>query len=99
MTTPMGYEMKSTFVTDFTIADMFGVNAIKDTYNRAFEEWKDNYVYLTELVIALNWKIFEWFNKNDEIAKLYDELWRKTDEYAVNNLNSEELKFFFRVTD
>lgn len=43
---------------DFTIADMCGRRAIHDTFKRAFEEWKDNYEYLTELVMVLNWKVW-----------------------------------------
>ena len=35
-----GYETITSFWSDFTIADRFGVNAIKDTYKRAFNEWK-----------------------------------------------------------
>ena len=54
MTLPNGYEMTTTFMRDFDIADMFGENAIKDTFKRAFNEWKENYVFLTELVISLN---------------------------------------------
>lgn len=30
-----GYVPKTTFWLDFSIADKFGLNAIKDTYNRA----------------------------------------------------------------
>lgn len=37
-----GYEPKTTFWTDFSIADMFGAEGIKDTYNRAKEDWQDN---------------------------------------------------------
>ena len=59
METPNGYKFVSTFPSDFTIADKFGESAIRDTFNRAFNEWKSNYVYLTELVISLNWKIWE----------------------------------------
>lgn len=40
------YQFKTTFWTDFSIADVFGVSAIKDTFNRAFEEWRDNYIYI-----------------------------------------------------
>ena len=50
----MGYEQKTTFWMDFSIADKFGIAAIKDTYKRAFNAWKDNHVYLTELVMVLN---------------------------------------------
>lgn len=99
MVLPNGYEMTTTFMRDFDIADMFGENAIKDTFNRAFNEWKDNYVYLTELVIALNWHIYKWYSKNDVLALLYNELWELADEYACENLNGEELSFFYRITD
>ena len=53
------YQMMTTFWSDFSIADRFGARAIKDTYERAFNEWKDNYQYLTELVMVLNWKIWQ----------------------------------------
>ncbi len=33
-----GYELKTTFWRDFTIADMFGVEAVEDTFYRAFNE-------------------------------------------------------------
>ena len=44
-----GYVPKTTFYMDFSIADKFGIEAIKDTYKRAFEGWKNDYIYLTAL--------------------------------------------------
>lgn len=41
-----GYELQTTFWSDFSIADRFGLSAIRDTFDRAFEEWKENYKYL-----------------------------------------------------
>lgn len=32
-----GYETKTTFWDDFSIAEMFGINAVRDTYKRAFD--------------------------------------------------------------
>lgn len=93
------YEMKTTFYSDFSIADHFGLDAVKDTYNRAFNEWKNDYIYLTELVMVLNWKIFEYYKKDDDLCALYDHLWKKADDYAVNHLKGDELKYFYRVTD
>ena len=93
------YQFKTTFWTDFSIADVFGVSAIKDTFNRAFEEWKYNYIYLTELVITLNHKIWEWYGKNETYAKLYNELWEQADGYACDNLMGDELTFFYETTD
>lgn len=99
MTLPNGYTMTTTFFEDFQIANAFGVEAVKDTYNRAFKEWKDNYVYLTELVIALNLMIWATYGKNDKLSEVYNELWMKADEYACNNLKGDELAFFYRTTD
>ena len=94
-----GYEPKTTFWQDFCIADAFGNSAIRDTFNRAFEGWKGNYVYLTELVLVLNHKIWQWFGNDQEKATLYNELWATADEYASNNLKEEEFEYFWKWTD
>ena len=99
MTLGNGYVMTTTFWDDFTIADRFGVNAIKDTFKRAFNEWKGNCVYLTELVIVLNHKIWQHYQKNDAYAELYNVLWEKADNYACTHLKGEELAHFYRITD
>lgn len=93
------YQPKTTFWMDFSIADKFGIAAIKDTYNRAFKEWKTNHVYLTELVMVLNHKIWQWYEKNEAIARVYNHLWEEADLYAQENLHGEELKYFYEVTD
>ena len=90
----------TTFPMDFTIADKFGAAAVKDTFNRAFAEWKSQYKYLTHLVIALNHKIWEWNEKgNKALAELYNSLWQKADAYACENLTGEEANYFYRTTD
>lgn len=95
----IGYTPITTFWTDFSIADVFGVVGIQDTYDRAFEEWKDDYKYLTELVMVLNHKIWEWYQYDEERAELYDKLWRQTVNYAQKNLKDEELRYYYEVTD
>ncbi|ENI9073036.1 hypothetical protein ABZ143_002832 [Listeria monocytogenes] len=54
-----GYEPKTTFWTDFSIADMFGFEGVKDTYNRAKESWQDNIEYMTEFAMVLNHKSWQ----------------------------------------
>ena len=95
----MDYECKTSFWDDFTIAENFGKNAILDTYKRAFEEWKDDYIYLTELVMVLNHKIWQWYERNELVARIYNDLWEKTNEYAWNTLKGDELTYFYRTTD
>lgn len=94
-----GYTQITTFFEDFSVADLFGEDAIKDTFKRAFREWKADYKYLTELVMVLNWKIWQWSGKDDKYAKLYDKLWRQADAYACEHLKGEELSYFYRTTD
>lgn len=94
-----GYECFTTFFEDFTIAEKFGLNAVKDTFNRAFKEWKSNYKYLTELTMVLNWKIWQHYEKNEKLAELYNSLWEKADTYAGEHLKGDELYYFCDTTD
>lgn len=96
------HNFSTTFWMDFSIADRFGVKAVKDTYHRAFKAWKHDYRYLTDLVIVLNHKIWQHYDDgkgNQVLAKCYDELWKKADAYAVKHLKDEEAKYFFEMTD
>lgn len=100
MTLANGYVLTTTFWEDFSIADHFGVDAIKDTFKRAFKEWKGNHVYLTELVIVLNHKIWQYYRLGHTIyTELYNDLWEKADNYACTHLKGEELSFFYQITD
>ena len=94
-----GYVPKTTLYMDFSIADQFGTSAIQDTYNRAFAEWKDNYIYITELVMVLNWKIWRWHTHNDQYAQLYNELWQKADNWCLEHLKADQLEYFLSTTD
>lgn len=94
-----GYKPRTTFWQDFSIADAFGGDAITDTFHRAFNEWKDNCVYITELVMVLNHKIAQWYEKNMELAKLYDKYYHAAACYAEDNLKGAKLQYYYRVTD
>ena len=95
-----GYETQTTFWEDFSIADIFGIGAVKDTYNRAFREWKTNYIYLTELVLVLNWKCWAHYEKgNIALSEEYGRLFYKARDYALRHLKGEEFEYFFNTTD
>lgn len=94
------YKPLTTFWDDFSIAERFGVAAIKDTFKRAFAEWKDNYKYLTELVMVLNHKLWFWFEENSQtLARVYEELYHKADCWACENLVGEKLEYFYATLD
>ena len=94
-----GYKPITTLYTDFSIADKFGVEHIKDTYKRVFQERKHDYNYITELAMVLNWKLWRWYGKNDELSILYDSLWKETDGWCIDNLKGKELEYYYKTTD
>jgi hypothetical protein len=88
------------FWQDFSIADAFGKNAIKDTYKRAFAEWKDNVEYFASLVMTLNHKIWVWYERgNNEYTDIYNELWEKADQYGVNHFTGDDATYYFQFLD
>lgn len=94
-----GYELKTTFFQDFSIADRFGDNAIRDTYKRAFAEWKDNIEYITELCMMLNWKSWQYAEVNIPRSQLYVDLYEKLYDWCGKNLSKKDLQYFYRTLD
>lgn len=98
-----GYQPKTTFWQDFSIADNFGPKEVQDTFNRAFKEWKDDMVYATELAMVLNWKQFQfakdgWIAEG-EMCNLYIKLWKKMDAYICSHWKGDKLNYYYRETD
>ena len=93
-----GYQPKTTFWMDFSIADRFGIKAIRDTYKRAFKEWHDDTVYVTELSLVLNWKAWEHEN-NPTLCSLYVDLWSKLNDWCYEHLTGDDLTYYFNTTD
>ena len=84
---------------DFDIANAFGESAVKDTYERAFKEWKTNTEYITEFSMVLNWQIWKNYERNEPLARLYDKLWRKVDRWCMDNLKGVDLQYYINTTD
>jgi len=88
----------TTFWADFTVADVAGRSAIIDTWNRC-QEWKSCPKYWTELTVVLNHKIwFHYENRNEELARLYDNLWKQACDHAYT-FTGEDAKHYYTVTD
>lgn len=99
------YRSITTLWDDYSIADEYGVDAIEKTFNRTFHDWKDNYKYLTEMVMVLNHKVWQWHEQTktnqhfQAYVDLYQTLWEKAEKYAEDHLQGEELSYFYRITD
>ena len=85
---------------DFRIANAFGKGAVRDTYKRAFEEWKHNVNYMAELTYVLNawcWALYE--RGNMELSKLYSDLYYKNHHWCLDNFKGDDAETYFRLTD
>lgn len=88
-----GYKPITTYYSDFSIAEKFGLKEVEDTYRRAFRNWHKDIKWMTEICMVLNWKISEHYEKNDELAKLYDRLWRECDSWILECEDNDDKKF------
>lgn len=94
-----GFDYKG-FMMDFCIADAFGEKAVKDTYNRAFANWKDNVDYFASLVLTLNHLLWYHYDKgNVQRAMVYDALWKKAHSYASNHFKGKDAEYYFNFID
>jgi len=95
----LDYKFESTCWEEFSIAEEYGADGVKEHYDLVFEQWKDNLKFLTELVLVLNIKIFIWYGVDDSIGKMYDQLWKETDGYALDTLKGEDLHYYLSTLD
>ena len=95
------YTPKTTFWSDFSIAECYGVEAIKDTYSRAKDEWKDNIEYMKEFAMVLNHKSWFYNKKNKEFSALYSNLWTETGIFILEHFKGDEksIRYYMGVTD
>ncbi len=96
----VGYEPQTTFWGDFGVADVLGgASAVKDTYKRSFNNFKDDKIYGTELAMVLNWKSWEHADKDRKLSELYADLYYKLRDYILDNWKGEDLDYYLRTTD
>lgn len=94
-----GYKTLTTFYADLSIAEFYGPDSVRETYERIKKEWAGNCRYFTEFVVALNIKIWEFYEKNDTLATLYNELWSEANLFACDTYRDEDLQYYYRITD
>ena len=94
-----GKQRKTTLFADLSIAECYGAPAVKETYNRVMEDWGDNLEFMCEWAVALNQKIWQHYDNNQTLARVYDELWRKADEYCCKHFKDDELSAYYSYID
>jgi hypothetical protein len=94
-----GYKLITNLYQEFSKVEQCGLFDVSNFYLDALNKYKDNYKCLTELVMVLNWKHWDHYKYNEELAELYAELYYSAHEYACENLKGEELNYYYMTTD
>ena len=101
-TMPNGIPYETTFHMDFDIAEHFGMKGVKDTFKRAFKEWKKDIEFVTELGIVMNERCWFWDQHGqEELSKYYAERWYEIEDYVYKAkcFKEEDRNYFFKMTD
>ena len=94
-----GYKPQTTIYMDLSIAERLGVSAIKDTVRRVRRDWSGNVIYMTELVMALNWKIWEHHGRHALYEKIYNDMYFALRDWCLEHFTGEDLTYFYETTD
>ena len=90
---------------DFSVAEKFGVKALKDTWAKVGDIKELDPAVLTELIVVLNhklWQCHDLGQMETEKYKLYEKWYNKAMDHAVSTNNGwtdAQREHFFYVTD
>ena len=51
------------------------------------------------VLLVLNWKIWSYYETNKELSEVYNDLWIQLDQWCINNLTGDALKYYYSTTD
>lgn len=88
-----GKERKTTFMSDLSTGEWFGLNGVFDTVKNAVSSWKDDEEYMTEFVLCLNWKAWEHdARKNTNWAKFWSVMYEQVRDLMYDYYEGDEKK-------
>jgi len=91
---------KSIFWKEFSRAEIRGLEAVQNLWNKVFQENKDNVTKMAELTLVLNWKSWNHYDDGqDELGDLYDTLWSDNHNFAMSHFTGGDLDYYYNTTD
>lgn len=98
----IGKELKTTFYSDLSMAEfMEDEKGVRETTERVMKEWIGNVEYIAEFILCLNWKIWEFYESNEPLARVYNDLWEECQDKVWDYYedNKEAKQFLFEYLD
>ena len=95
------YRSQTNLWDEYSIADKKSLKDLKALFDTTFAKAKQDYKYLTELVMVLNHRMWYWYELNPDsaIVSAYTKYYEKAHNWALTHLNPEEIRYYCSVTD
>lgn len=93
----------TTYASDFILAEIDGSAGVIETAKNAWNNWKTEYKWATEIIMAINF--LTWYHYDTDVniplSSLYSELYYKYKDlyYEQFEGNEEATEYFFEMTD
>ena len=82
----------------FKFADKHGTAVIRHMFKQAFNEQKGSTDGLTALTMAVIREFWaNWNDGKEDLAALYKEFYHQCRDYALDNLDGDELDYFVQI--
>lgn len=97
-----GHERKTTFMADLSYAEWFNKEKVVETVQNAIGLYKDNEVWMAELVLCVNWKAWEHAARNNNQWGIsYSELYEMVRDlvYDYYEDNEEKVSYVWHYLD
>lgn len=88
-----GENRKTTFMSDLSIGEWYGMRGVLDTVKNAVSSWKDDEEYMAEFILCLNWKSWEHHARgNMSWVRLYVYLFEDIRDLIYDYYSKDEKK-------
>lgn len=95
-----GFKFETNVREVFTEAETDDNVDIEELYRELFRRWHDDVKMIAELSMCMNRKLWEHYEKkNENLAELYNSLWMRVHDYALDYFTGEDGAYYFRITD
>lgn len=97
-----GKKRETTFFSDLSIAEWYGLSGVKETYENVMKSWIDDVKYITEFALSLAWKAYQHEDAdNVEMCKEYWTLFEECKDtiYKHYDGNADAVRYIFETLD
>lgn len=98
----VGKKRMTTFYSDLSIAEFYGIKSINETFNNVMKNWIGSVEYIAEFILCLNWKSWQHYDSgNYSLSECYSKLFEKARDKVYRHYakNKEASSYLYDYLD